>query len=59
MLRDLATFQARERVAAVTPDASGRRVIIERIASGSLETLRPLALAVAAHDGAIFIGASE
>jgi alanyl-tRNA synthetase len=59
MLRDLATFQARERVAARTPDASGRRVIIERITSGSLETLRPLALAVAAHDGAIFIGAAD
>ena len=59
ILQELAAFQARDRVAAIAPDASGRRVVVERIASGSLETLRPLATAVAAHAGAIFIGAAD
>ena len=57
-LQELARYQARDRVAAIAPGASGRRVVTERTTSGSLETLRPLALAVAAHEGATFIGAT-
>ena len=59
LLNQLAAYQARERIAAMTPNGSGRRVVMELVSTGSLEALRPLALAVAAHDGAIFIGALD
>jgi len=59
ILQELAGYQARERVAAVTPDAAGRRVVVERRTEGPLEGLRSLALAVAAQDGAVFIGAVD
>ena len=59
LLARLATYQARELVAAAAPGPHGRRLVTERIASGSLESLRALALAVAAHEGAIFIGVSD
>ncbi len=59
MLAQLSVFQAAERLAAATPGGTGRRLVTERLDTGSLESLRPLALAVAAHDGAIFLGASS
>lgn len=59
LLARLAEYQARELVAAAPPRAQARRVITERVASGSVERLRALALAVAAHEGAIFVGASD
>ena len=59
MLAELAVLQARDRVGAVLPNAAGRRVIVEHLPNGSLEALRPIANAVAAHEGAIFVGASD
>jgi len=59
LLQDLATFQARDRVMAAVRSASGHRIIVEHLPGGSLEALRPLANAVAAHEGAIFIGVSD
>jgi alanyl-tRNA synthetase len=58
LLGRIAVFEARDRVAAATLGASGRRVVWER-AAGGLDGLRPLALAVAALDGAVFVGSSE
>jgi len=59
LLKDLAAFQARDRVAAAPPSSSGRRIVAEHMPNGSLEALRPLATAVASHEGAIFIGTSD
>ena len=60
ILKDLATFQARDRVAAAPAKLrQGAASSSEHLPNGSLETLRPLANAVASHEGAIFIGASD
>ena len=59
MLIHLAEYQAGERLMAAIPGTSGRRIVTEHTADGSLESLRPLALAVAAHDGAVFLGTTE
>jgi len=59
LMEALAVFQARDRLAATAPNGAGRRVVVERLASGSLEALRPIANAVTAHEGAIFVGASD
>ncbi len=58
LVAQLAEYQAKERLAAVQPIA-GRRLVEDRAASGSLEAFRPLALAVAGHDAAIFLGVTE
>jgi alanyl-tRNA synthetase len=59
LVRELATYQARDRIAVTAPNGSGRRVVTELISGGPLDALRPLALAVASEDGAIFIGALD
>ncbi len=59
LISQLAAYQASERIAATAPNGSGRRVIMELVSTGSLEALRPLAQAIAAHDDAIFIGALD
>jgi alanyl-tRNA synthetase len=55
----LAKRDAHERYAAVQPDGRGRRLIVERRRDGGVDALRQLGLAVAALDGAVFLGASE
>jgi alanyl-tRNA synthetase len=59
LLGQLAAYQASERLTSTPANSAGRRVIVERMVNGSLETLRPLANAVASRDGAIFVGASN
>jgi alanyl-tRNA synthetase len=59
LVRELATYQARDRLALTAPNGSGRRVVTELISGGALDALRPLALAVASEEGAIFIGALD
>jgi alanyl-tRNA synthetase len=59
LLRELATYQARDRLAVTAPNGSGRRVVTELISAGPLDALRALALAVADEEGAIFIGALD
>jgi alanyl-tRNA synthetase len=59
LLAELAVYQAKERVAATAPNAAGRRVVIEMISGHALDAVRPLALAVASHEGAMFIGALD
>lgn len=59
LLQELATFHAQALLAGVAPNGSGRRVVIEHLAAGSLEILRPLANAVAGYEGAIFLGVSD
>jgi alanyl-tRNA synthetase len=56
---ELATYRARARYDAATPDASGVRRIVERRASGSLDDLRPIAQAMTELPKAIFIGVVE
>lgn len=59
LLQQLATFEARDRVAAAVPGSQGRRVVTQHLANGTLDSLRALALAVAGHDDAIFLGSSN
>jgi alanyl-tRNA synthetase len=59
LLHELATYQARDRLAVTAPNGSGRRVVTELISAGPLDALRPFALAVASVEGAIFIGALD
>lgn len=59
ILKELAAFQARDRVTATAPNAAGRRVVLEHLSSGTLEALRPLANAIISHEGTIFLGASD
>ena len=59
LVQELASYHARDRIAATAPNGSGRRVVMELISASSLDTLRPLALAVATQDGAIFVGALD
>lgn len=56
---DLAARIARERYDSVQADDSGIRRVMERRASGSLDELRPLALATASLPRALFVGAVE
>lgn len=56
---DLAARIARERYDSVQADDSGIRRVMERRASGSLDELRPLALATASLPRAVFVGAVE
>ncbi len=56
---DLAARIARERYDGVQADDSGIRRVMERRASGSLDELRPLALATASLPRAVFVGAVE
>lgn len=53
---ELARRDAVARYEASSPDTRGRRLVVERRDSGGVLALRPLALAVAALDGAVFIG---
>lgn len=53
---ELALRVARERYDAAQPDAMGVCLIVERRATGTLDELRPLALAVAAMPHALFVG---
>ncbi|HEY7878958.1 MAG TPA: alanyl-tRNA editing protein [Gemmatimonadaceae bacterium] len=56
---ELATRVALERYGEVAPNADGVRGVVERRATGSLDDLRLLALAVAALPRAMFVGAVE
>ena len=59
LVAELSGHRAREAWSAATPDAHGVRVIVERASDGGVDTLRPLALAVAALERALFIGTSD
>ncbi len=59
LVAELAGYRARSAWAAATPDVHGIRVIVERAAHGGVDTLRPLALAVASLERSVFIGTSE
>jgi alanyl-tRNA synthetase len=54
---ELAMHRARELYAAAAA-ASGRRVIVDAQRAGGVEAMRPLALAVAELEGAVYIGTS-
>jgi alanyl-tRNA synthetase len=56
---ELAARMARERYEAVQADDAGVRRVVERRASGSLDELRPLALATVSLPRAVFVGAVE
>jgi alanyl-tRNA synthetase len=56
---ELAARIARERYDAAQPDDTGVRRVVERRAAGSLDELRPLALATASLPRAVFVGAVE
>jgi len=57
---DLAGYRGRELYAATTPGASGRRVMIDRRASGALDDeTRALANAYIAGPGAVFVAVLE
>lgn len=56
---ELAARIARERYDTVQADDAGVRRVIERRAAGSLDDLRPLALATASLPRALFVGAVE
>jgi len=56
---ELAARVARERYETVEADDAGVRRVVERRASGSLDELRPLALATASLPRAVFVGAVE
>lgn len=56
---ELATRMARERYDAAQPDVGGVRRVVERRAAGSLDELRPLALATMSLPRAVFVGAVE
>jgi alanyl-tRNA synthetase len=53
---NLAAFRARDLHAAAAPDASGMRTIVLQAETGPVETLRPLAQAVAAQSRSLFVG---
>lgn len=55
---EVARHEAARRYGDTPPDARGRRIIIEQRATGGVDTLRSLGLAVAALDGAVLIGTS-
>ena len=59
LVAELSGHRAREAWSAATPDASGVRVIVEKASAGGVDTLHPLALAVAALERALFIGTSD
>jgi alanyl-tRNA synthetase len=56
---ELAARVARERYELAQPDDAGVRRVVERRNSGSLDELRPLALATASLPRAVFVGAVE
>lgn len=56
---ELAARIARERYELAEPDDSGVRRVVERRAAGSLDELRPLALATTSLPRAVFVGAVE
>ena len=56
---ELAGYRGRELYAATAPAADGVRRIIERLASGSLEDLRPLAQSFTASPAAVFVAVIE
>jgi alanyl-tRNA synthetase len=56
---DLEQYRARERYAAIAPDEHGVRWLRERLAEGSPDAWRELALAWSALPRAAFVGASE
>ncbi len=56
---ELASRVARERYDAAQPDTAGVRRVVERRVAGSLDELRPLALATSSLPRAMFIGAVE
>ncbi|HKV49652.1 MAG TPA: alanyl-tRNA editing protein [Gemmatimonadaceae bacterium] len=56
---ELAARIARERYDAAQPDDAGVRRVVERRAAGSLDELRPLALATMCLPRAVFVGAVD
>jgi len=56
---EVAARMARERYEAVQADDAGVRRVVERRATGSLDELRPLALATVSLPRAVFVGAVE
>jgi alanyl-tRNA synthetase len=52
-------YRARERYDAAAPDANGRRRIVERRATGTVDELRSLAQAAVALGSVLFIGALD
>jgi alanyl-tRNA synthetase len=56
---ELARRDAVARYEASPPDGRGRRLVVERRQGGGVDALRQLALAVAAMEGAVFIGTSD
>ena len=59
LLQQLATYEARELVEAAVPGPRGHRLIARHLPTGGVDSLRALALAVAGHDNAIFVGSSD
>ena len=59
LLQRLAAYEARELVEASVPGPRGHRVIAQHVSAGGVDSLRALALAVAGHDNAIFVGSSD
>jgi alanyl-tRNA synthetase len=55
-LAELNGYRARERFDTAAPDASGRRRIVERRDSGSIDDLRTLAQAIVSLGPAVFVG---
>lgn len=56
---ELAARIARERYDAAQPDDAGVRRVVERRAGGSLDELRPLALAIVSLPRVVYVGAVE
>ena len=56
---DLAGYRGRELYRSTTPDASGRRHLVERSAVGSLDDFRVLGQAFCAGPGAVFLAVLE
>jgi alanyl-tRNA synthetase len=56
---ELDSYRARARYAAATPDAGGVRRVVERRATGPVDELRGLALALCSLERAIMIGVVE
>ncbi len=56
LVEELDGYRARALYEAAPPNAAGRRVIVHRPASGSVESLRGLANALTARPGAVFLG---
>jgi alanyl-tRNA synthetase len=56
---ELAAYQARERYEAIAPNAQGNRVAVDRVADGSPDQLKTLAMAFCALPRSVFIATGE